>query len=100
MKLQKLGGYAAIAAVCGGIAYLAFSALVQKRLGNLTDLTKVMAAVSAAPFGLGLPYCAKHVRNRLLRKWRHRINQQKSVDRWPRKMLLQVIEGIRNDLVP
>ena len=50
MKLQRLGGYAAIVAMCVGTAgVLALSPVIQRRFGELSDPTKIMAAVSAAP---------------------------------------------------
>jgi hypothetical protein len=50
VKLQKLGGYAAIAAMCVGTAgTLALFPVLQRRFGELSDPTKIMMAVSAAP---------------------------------------------------
>jgi hypothetical protein len=51
MKLQRLGGYAAITSICVFIVYIALSILVQKRFGDISGPVKVMAAVSAAPAG-------------------------------------------------
>jgi hypothetical protein len=45
MKLQKLGGYAAIASVCFSIIY----EIVQGPLTDFVDATKGMAALSASP---------------------------------------------------
>lgn len=49
MKLQRLGGYAAIASVCVFIPVVAFTILVLKRFGDLSDPMKAMIAYSAAP---------------------------------------------------
>jgi hypothetical protein len=45
MKLQRLGGYAAIASVCFTIIYV----IVRGPLADLMDAEKTMAASSAAP---------------------------------------------------
>ncbi len=47
MKLQRIGGYAAIASVCMFILLGAFSSM---RLGDLTDPVKALAACVAAPY--------------------------------------------------
>jgi hypothetical protein len=49
MKLQRLGGYAAIAAVCADIAAFVPTILIQRRFGDVSDPVKIMAAYSAAP---------------------------------------------------
>jgi hypothetical protein len=49
MKLQKLGGIAAIASVCMTIAYYMFFSLIQEKLGDMSDPIKVIAAVTTAP---------------------------------------------------
>jgi len=49
MKLQKLGGYAAIASVCANMAVVVFYILIKKRFGDFIEPVKEMAAVSAAP---------------------------------------------------
>jgi hypothetical protein len=46
MKLQKLGGFAALAAMCLGVIYLFLATSVSF---ESSDLAKIMAAVSAAP---------------------------------------------------
>ena len=49
MKLQKLGGYAAIAGVCVWISTYIPMILSQRRFGDMSDPVKIMAAYSAAP---------------------------------------------------
>ena len=49
MKLQKLGGYAAIAGVCVDIAAYVPIILSQRRFGDVSDPVKIMAAYSTAP---------------------------------------------------
>lgn len=49
MKLQRIGGFAAIAAVFVSVVYLAFNISVQRRLGDLTDLKAIMAAALSTP---------------------------------------------------
>ncbi len=49
MKLQRLGGYAAIAAVCVDIATYVPIILSQRRFGDVSDPVKMMATYSAAP---------------------------------------------------
>lgn len=48
MKLQRFGGYASIAGVCGFIAYIVFYSLLQRRIGDASDMVKQMTAISAA----------------------------------------------------
>jgi hypothetical protein len=48
MKLQRLGGYAAIASICVYIVLIAFANLRLKHFGDLSDPLKAMAARSAA----------------------------------------------------
>ena len=50
MKLQKLGGIAAIASVCMTIAYYMSFSLIQEKLGDMSDPVKVITAVATAPF--------------------------------------------------
>jgi len=57
MKMQKPGGYAAIALVGVFILIIVFLTLTQRLYGDITDPVKMMATVSAAPnvfFGLNL----------------------------------------------
>lgn len=49
MKLQKLGGIAAIASVCMTIAYYTFFSMTQGKLGDMSDPGKVISAVATAP---------------------------------------------------
>jgi hypothetical protein len=50
LKLRRIGGYAAIVAMCVGTAgNLALFPVMQSRFGELTDPAKIMMAVSAAP---------------------------------------------------
>jgi len=53
MKLQRLGGYAAIASVCVYLLFVAVLSLETTSFGDLSDPTKVMAGMSSAPV---LPY--------------------------------------------
>ena len=48
MKLQKLGGYAAFASLCIGLAVLVSFSLTQKRFGNLSNPLKAMTAIKAS----------------------------------------------------
>ena len=49
MILQKLGGYAAIAAVCTLIAALASGVLIQRSFDELRDPAKILYAISTSP---------------------------------------------------
>jgi hypothetical protein len=49
MKLQKLGGIAAIASIIMTIAYYMFFSLIQEKFGDLSDPAKVITAVATAP---------------------------------------------------
>jgi hypothetical protein len=49
MKLQKLGGYATFASLCGFSALIIFSVLRLPRFGNLNDPITAMAARSSSP---------------------------------------------------
>ena len=49
MKLQRLGGYALLASVCVLIFYFVSVVQIQKRIGDLNDPAKAMAAGLAAP---------------------------------------------------
>jgi hypothetical protein len=49
MKLQRLGGYAAIASICVYTVLIAFASLRLRHFGDLSDPLKAMAARSAAP---------------------------------------------------
>jgi hypothetical protein len=49
MKLQKLGGYAAIACVCSYAAYLVANIIAYQRFGDLQDPAKMMSAALTAP---------------------------------------------------
>ena len=55
MKLQKLGGYAAIASICAYIVCAVYGNLIQPS-GFWTDPAKAMAAMSAAPGGFYVSY--------------------------------------------
>jgi hypothetical protein len=48
MKLQKLGGYAAIASVCLFIVYVITNIIVFQRFGDLSDPAKMMSAALTA----------------------------------------------------
>lgn len=54
MKLQRLGGYAAIASLLFFVLIIVNGLLLEKRFGNLNDPTKFMAAVTTAPVGYSL----------------------------------------------
>jgi hypothetical protein len=49
MKLQKLGGYAAIACVCAYAAYLVANISAYQRFGDFQDPVKMMSAALTAP---------------------------------------------------
>ena len=49
MKLQKLGGYAAIASVCVYLNFVVVLSLETTTFGDLSDPTNVMAGMSSAP---------------------------------------------------
>jgi len=49
MKLQRLGGYAAIASVCVTLISLALVFLKQMRIGDLNDPIQAMSAMSSSP---------------------------------------------------
>jgi hypothetical protein len=56
MKLQRLGGYAALASVCAYLAAVLLSMITLDHLGDLTDPAKMMKATSAAPGNLYAGY--------------------------------------------
>jgi hypothetical protein len=49
MKLQRLGGYAAIAHACVSIIFIAFFIIRLQRFGDLEDPVNAMAAISSSP---------------------------------------------------
>ncbi len=49
MKLQRLGGYSALASVCAYLAVVLIYIFTLDHLGDLTDPAKMMEATSAAP---------------------------------------------------
>ncbi len=56
MKLQRLGGYAALASVCAYLAVIILFIITLDHLGDLTDPAKMMDATSAAPGNLYAGY--------------------------------------------
>jgi hypothetical protein len=56
VKLQRFGGYAALASVCAYLAVVLLFIFTLDHLGNLTDPAKMMEATSAAPGNLYAGY--------------------------------------------